>query len=200
MELSLGILIGIGLSAACGFRVFLPLLGTSLAALSGHLDLAPGFDWIGTPVAAACFGTATVLEVVGFYVPWLDNLLDTIATPAAVVAGTILTASMVVDISPFLKWTLAVIAGGGVAGTIQGGTVLLRGASSGTTGGVGNPVLSTIELVSSAVMTVLSVVVPVVAAILAIGLLIVGFAMFRRIRRWLRNRGRNLGRAAEPAA
>jgi hypothetical protein len=200
MELSIGILIGIGLSAACGFRVFLPLLGTSLAALSGHLDLAPGFDWIGTPVAAACFGTATVLEVIGFYVPWLDNLLDTIATPAAVVAGTILTASMVVDISPFLKWTLAVIAGGGVAGTIKGGTVLLRGASSGTTGGAGNPILSTIELVSSAVMTVLSVVVPVVAAILAIGLLIVGFAMFRRLRRWLRNRGRNPEQAAEPAA
>jgi hypothetical protein len=188
MELSIGILVGIGLAAACGFRIFVPLLGTSLAALSGHLELAPGFEWIGTPVAAAGFGTATLLEIVAFYVPWLDNLLDTLATPAAVVAGTIVTASTVVDISPFLKWTLAVIAGGGIAGTIQGGTVLLRGASTGTTGGVGNPVLSTIELVSSVVMTVLAVVVPIVAAILAVGVLVCGIVLFRRIRRWFRNR------------
>jgi hypothetical protein len=188
MELSIGILIGIGLAAACGFRVFVPLLGTSLAALSGHLELAPGFEWIGTPVAAAGFGTATLLEIVAFYIPWLDNLLDTLATPAAVVAGTIVTASTVVEISPFLKWTLAVIAGGGIAGTIQGGTVLLRGASTGTTGGVGNPILSTIELVSSVVMTVLAVVVPIVAAIVAVGVLVCGIVLFRRVLRWLRRR------------
>lgn len=188
MELSIGILIGIGLAAACGFRVFVPLLGTSLAALSGHLELAPGFEWIGTPVAAAGFGTATLLEIVAFYIPWLDNLLDTLTTPAAVVAGTIVTASTVVEISPFLKWTLAVIAGGGIAGTIQGGTVLLRGASTGTTGGVGNPILSTIELVSSVVMTVLAVVVPIVAAIVAVGVLVCGIVLFRRVLRWLRRR------------
>lgn len=197
MELSIGILVGIGLAAACGFRVFVPLLGTSLAALSGHLELAPGFDWIGTPVAAAGFGTATLLEIVAFYVPWLDNLLDTLATPAAVVAGTIVTASTVVDISPFLKWTLAVIAGGGIAGTIQGGTVLLRGASTGTTGGVGNPVLSTIELVSSVVMTVLAVVVPIVAAIVAVVVLVCGIVLFRRIRRWFRNRSTAAEHTAE---
>lgn len=200
MELSIGILIGIGLASACGFRVFVPLLGTSLASMSGHLDLAPGFDWIGSPVAAACFGTATLLEIIGFYVPWLDNILDTIATPAAAIAGTILTASMVTDISPFLKWTLAVIAGGGVAGTIQGGTALLRGASTGTTAGTGNPILSTIELVGSIVMTVLSFVVPVLAAVLGIAILICGIILFRRVVRWLRRRPAESAPQVSPAA
>jgi hypothetical protein len=188
MDLTLSILIGIGLAAACGFRVFVPLLGTSLAALSGQLQLAPAFEWMGTPVAAVGFGVATLLEIGAYYIPWLDNLLDTVATPAAVVAGTMVTASTVVDISPFLKWSLALIAGGGVAGTIKGGTTLLRGTSSVTTAGVANPILATLELASSVVMTVLSFVVPILAALLAAAIVVSGLALFRRVRRWLRER------------
>ena len=110
MEYVLAMCLGIGLSAACGFRIFVPLLGINIAAMSGHLTVAEGFDWLGTLPAFAVFLTATVLEVAAYYVPWLDNLLDTIATPAAVVAGTIITASLVTDMSPMLRWTLAVIA------------------------------------------------------------------------------------------
>jgi hypothetical protein len=200
METSIGVVMGIGLASACGFRVFVPMLGTSLAAYSGHLELAAGFEWIGSPVAAICFGTATLLEIVGFYVPWLDNLLDAIATPAAAVAGTILTASMVADMSPFLRWTLAIIAGGGIAGTIQGGTALLRGASTGATAGTGNPLLSTIELVGSICMTILSFVVPVLAAVIGIALLICGIILFRRLVRWLRGRRPAATMPLSPAA
>src|SRR5688500_2787747 len=145
MDAWMGFVIGIGLAAACGFRVFVPLLGVSLASLSGHLELANGFDWMATRAAVIGFATATVLEIGAFYIPWLDNLLDVIATPAAVIAGTIATASMVVDVSPFMKWSLALIAGGGVAGTIQGTTAFVRGAATGTTGGVANPFVSTLE-------------------------------------------------------
>ena len=200
MEAWLGIVMGIGLASACGFRVFVPMLGTSLAAYSGHLELASGFEWIGSPVAAICFGTATLLEIVGFYVPWLDNLLDTIATPAAAIAGTILTASMVADISPFLQWTLAIIAGGGIAGTIQGGTALLRGASTGATAGTGNPILSTIELVGSIFMTILSFVLPVLAALIGIVLLICGIVLFRRLIGWFRSRRPQEAIPLSPAA
>src|SRR6188474_2827294 len=127
MELALSICLGIGLSAACGFRVFVPLLGVSAAALAGHLELAEGFAWLGTWPALACFLTAAILEVAAYYIPWVDNLLDTIATPAAVVAGTMITASVVTDMSPLAKWTLALIAGGGTAGLIQTATAALRG-------------------------------------------------------------------------
>src|SRR5581483_5675565 len=161
METVLSICVGIGLSAACGFRVFVPLLVMSIASLSGHLSLAHGFEWIGTYPALISFAVATCLEVAGYYLPWLDHLLDTIASPAAVVAGTIVTASAVSDMSPFLKWTLAVIAGGGAAGLVQGATVLTRAASGVTTGGLANPVVSTAELAGATITSVLAVVAPI---------------------------------------
>ena len=115
METLLSICVGIGLSAACGFRIFVPLLVMSVASLTGHLTLAQGFEWVGSYPALVAFAVATCVEIAGYYVPWVDNLLDTIATPAAIIAGTLMTASLVTDLSPFLKWTLAIIAGGGVA-------------------------------------------------------------------------------------
>jgi hypothetical protein len=123
LETTLSLLVGIGLSAACGFRVFVPLLILSIAAFTGHVTLASSFAWIGTYPALVAFSVATCLEIAAYYVPWVDNLLDSIATPAAVVAGTMVTASLVTHLDPFLKWTLAVIAGGGMAGLVQGATV-----------------------------------------------------------------------------
>src|SRR2546425_12995559 len=104
METILSICLGIGLSAACGFRVFVPLLVMSIASLSGHLTLAHGFEWIGTYPALITFSVATCLEIGGYYIPWVDNLLDTIASPAAVIAGTVVMAALVSDLSPLLKW------------------------------------------------------------------------------------------------
>lgn len=166
MEHILSILIGIGLSATCGFRIFVPLLGMSIAYHAGALSFAPGFAWIGSWPATIAFGIAMVLEIAAYYIPWLDNLLDTIATPAAIVAGIIATASMVGDVTPFFRWALAIIAGGGVAGLIQGTSVAIRGASAATTGGVANPAVSTGELVASVIGTVLSILAPYVAIIL----------------------------------
>lgn len=169
MEALLSVCVGIGLSAACGFRVFVPLLIMSIASLSGHLTLAHGFEWIGTYPALIAFAVATCLEIAGYYIPWLDHLLDTIATPAAIVAGIIVTASAVADMSPFLKWTLAVIAGGSTAGLVQGATVVARGASTLTTAGLGNPLVATLELAGAVTTSVLAIVVP----LLAVGLVIV---------------------------
>ncbi|MDX1951656.1 MAG: DUF4126 domain-containing protein [Verrucomicrobiota bacterium] len=160
--------IGLGLSAACGFRVFVPLLTMSIAAHSGHLNLASGFSWIGSTPALITFSIATALEIGGYYIPWLDHFLDTVATPAAIVAGTIVTASMVTDVSPFLKWTLAVIAGGGAAGAVQATTVLARGASFVGTGGLGNPLIATAELGGSVMTAALAIIAPMVAIALVI--------------------------------
>jgi len=161
METLLGLIVGVGLSAACGFRVFVPLLGMSIAALSGYITLASDFAWIGTRTALLAFSVATILEIATYYVPWVDNMMDALMTPAAVVAGTIVTASMVGDISPFLKWSLAVIAGGGVSAIVQGGTVALRAGSSGTTGGLANPMVSTIEMIGSILVTILAIALPI---------------------------------------
>src|SRR5215469_2009443 len=152
METFLSICVGVGLSAACGFRVFVPLLVMNIAALSGHLTLAHGFEWVGSYPALVSFSVATCLEIAGYYIPWVDHLLDSIASPAAIVAGTLVTASLVTDVSPLVRWSLALIAGGGIAGMVQGTTVLARGASLVGTGGLANPVVATLEL-GGAVMT-----------------------------------------------
>ena len=166
METLLGIAVGIGLSAACGFRVFVPLLVMNLASLSGLLHLSPGFAWMESYYATVAFGTATIVEVLGYYIPWLDHVLDVIATPATVIAGTVATASTVTTMSPFLKWTLALIAGGGVAGLVQGTTVALRATSSASTAGIGNPLVSTLELVASVITALLAILVPVLCLVL----------------------------------
>jgi hypothetical protein len=178
MEQVLSVCVGIGLSAACGFRVFLPLLVMSIASLSGHLTLAHGFEWIGTYPALVSFSVATCLEIAGYYVPWLDHLLDTLATPAAIVAGTIVTASAVTDMSPFLKWTLAVIAGGGAAGIVQSATVLTRGASTVATAGLANPLVATVELAGATITSILALVAPILAVLL---LLVVVFLVGRKV-------------------
>jgi ABC-type thiamin/hydroxymethylpyrimidine transport system permease subunit len=190
METFLSICLGIGLSAACGFRVFVPLLFLSIAALSGHVHLAQGFAWIGTYPALTVFGVATVLEIGAYYIPFLDNLLDSIAIPAAVVAGAMVTASCVTGMSPMLKWTLAIIAGGGAAATTQVVTTKLRALSSATTAGLGNSVLATAEAGGSAGLSLISVLWPIVGMILTVLLLISGLFLVvylsKKILRWLK--------------
>ena len=172
METFLSICLGIGLSAACGFRVFVPLLFLSVASLSGHVSLASGFAWIGTYPALIAFSVATALEIGAYYIPFLDNLLDSIAIPAAVVAGVVVTASCVTGMSPMLKWTLAVIAGGGAAAATQVVTTKLRAISSMTTAGLGNSTLATAEAGSSAGLSLLTVLFPIAGMILTVMLVV----------------------------
>ena len=180
METLFGVLVGMGLAASCGFRVFVPLLVMSIAVKAGQLELADGWSWIGSWPALVTFAAATLIEIGGFYIPWLDNLLDTISLPAAVIAGTITTAACVSNMSPLLQWSTALIAGGGIAGGIQGATALARGASTTTTGGAGNFIIATFELFASLCLSLLSIVVPVLAMLV---LCLAGVWMIRILRR-----------------
>jgi hypothetical protein len=183
-EIILTILMGIGLSAASGFRIFIPFLIISIASLSGNLNLSDSFSWIGTVPALITFSVASIFEIAGYFIPWLDNMLDTIASPAAVIAGIILTASVITGISPLMKWSLAVIAGGGIAAIIQGLTGITRLTSSTTTGGLGNPFISAFELGGAVTLALLAIFLPVIGGIIVLGLLIWGIKIFaRRIKR-----------------
>ena len=170
-----------------GLRVFVPLLLTGLAARLGYLTLTPSMTWIGSDAALLAFATATVLEVGAYYVPWLDNVLDAVATPAAITAGVITTAAVTPELSPLVRWTLAIVAGGGAAGLVQGGTALLRLKSSAFTAGVGNPVLATGELVGSLALSALALLAPLLAAAVVVLVLVVST---RRLVRLLRERSR----------
>lgn len=172
MESLLSVLLGVSLSAACGFRIFVPFLVMSIAALSGHLTLNSGFGWIGTPIALSMFTIATCLEVAGYYIPWVDEVLDIIATPTAVFAGTLITASTITDMSPLLQWTLAIVAGGGAAEITKGLTDITRLTSTVTTGGFANPLLATMELITSTMLSVMAIFLPLLTGIIVIGFLI----------------------------
>lgn len=180
MEELLALMIGVGLSAACGFRVFVPLLVLSLAANTGHVELSETFMWIGEPTAAAAFGVATVLEIGAYYIPWLDNLLDAAAAPCAVVAGVITTGSMTQDMSPLMSWSVAIIAGGGTSALVQFGTTITRQISTLTTGGLGNPVIATAELGGSLFMAIIAILFPVLAAAAVVTLMILTYRVFKR--------------------
>lgn len=188
MDALIGVFAGLALSAAVGFRIFIPLLLTGSAARLGYLELTSDMAWLESDAALVALATATVLEVSAYYVPWLDNLLDTIATPTAVVAGVITWAAVTPELSPLLRWTLAVVAGGGAAGLVQSSTALLRLKSSGFTGGLANPVLATAELLGSLTLSVLGVLAPVLAAVLVV-LVLVGL-------RWLYRRATSRRNAA----
>jgi hypothetical protein len=157
-----------------------------VASIAGHLTLSPGFDWIGTYPALLAFAVATVLEIAGYYIPWLDNILDVFGAPAAVIAGIVAMASSVTDVSPFLRWSLAVIAGGGIAGTFHAATGMARAASSVKTAGIGNVVLATAEAAGATAFSTLAVALPLVGlAVVAIFLGVAFFSgrsLFRRLR------------------
>jgi hypothetical protein len=163
VETLLSVVLGIGLSAACGFRIFVPFLIVGVAARTGHVALGPSFAWIASTPALLALAVATIVEVAAYYVPWLDHALDLIASPAAVVAGVVMTASVVTGLDPMLKWSLALIAGGGIAGTVQALTVGTRKASLLSTGGLANPLVSTAELGGSIILAVLAIAVPLLA-------------------------------------
>ena len=187
MDTVFAAMIGVALGATCGFRVFVPLLAVCIATRAtesegeSYVQLAENFTWLASDPAFVVFLVAAIFEIAGYYLPIIDNFLDTVATPAAVVAGTLITAAFLVDVEPWLQWTLGVIAGGGLAGAVQATTVVTRAASTVTTGGLGNPVVASVETGYSFLSSLLAVVFAPLA--LAVVLLLVFTGLFIWIRR-----------------
>ncbi len=182
-DVALSIVLGVALAAATGFRVFLPMLIVSGAAYTGHLHLDDSFAWLGAPSALIMLSVAAVAEVLAYYIPVVDNLLDVVATPAAFVAGTIVSAAVMIDAPPMVKWTAAVIAGGGVAGLTQGLTGILRAHSTVLTGGLGNFVISTAQLGGAILISFLALAAPAAAIALVVLFLLVVIRLLRRLLR-----------------
>ena len=180
METALSIAIGLGLAAAAGFRVFVPLLIACVASRTGHLPLTSGFDWLSTNPALIILATATLVEIIAYSVPWLDHVLDLVATPAAVLAGVLASAAVMTEMPPYLKWSLAIIAGGGAVGIVQGATVLARLKSTLATGGLANPLVALAEFSGSVLTAVLAIAVPLFALLCIGGLCLMVFLVSHR--------------------
>jgi hypothetical protein len=179
-DLAVSLALGIGLAAATGLRLFLPMLVVSAAAYTGHLPLGDNFAWLATPPALILLSMAALLEILAYYIPGVDNLLDTLATPAAFVAGTVVSAAVITDLPPMVKWAAAIIAGGGIAGLTQTVTTVLRAKSAVMTGTLGNPVIATAELGGSLLVSLLALAAPLLTLLVIVVLLWLAI-------RWLRN-------------
>lgn len=180
IALFLAACVGIGLAAATGFRVFLPLFGLALSAKFLGFQLSPELTWLMSPVALMTLGAATFIEIGAYYIPWVDNILDTIATPAAAIAGTLAAGAVFVGIDdPAIKWGLALVGGGGAASLVQVSTVATRVASTATTGGVANPIVATGEWMSALLLTILSIFAPV---LIIVALVLLGWMLWKIIR------------------
>lgn len=164
----LGVALGIGLAAAAGFRIFVPLLIAGLVARFGGLPLGDGFQWLASTPALVTFGTAVVVEALAYHIPGLDHLLDALAPPATVAAGVVLSAAVMTDLPPAVLWPVAVIAGGGAAGLTKGGATVLRAHSGVLTGGLANPLVAAAETLGATGLAVLAIVVPVVGLVLVV--------------------------------
>ena len=177
--LSLGA--GLGLAAAAGLRVFLPMLLLGAAARFGWLTLGGDFQWVASTAALGAFGAATVVEIAAYYFPWLDNLLDTAAGPLAIAAGVIATAAVTSDLPPAVRWSAAIVAGGGTAGIVQSLTSLARLKSTVLTGGLANPVLATVEWMFSLATAIVAILLPALAIVVVAGLMILAVRIGRRL-------------------
>lgn len=182
-ETIISILIGIGLAASVGFRVFVPLFTLSLASHFGIVPLNENWEWIGSNTAMIMLSVATVMEILAYLIPWFDNLLDTITIPLATIAGTAVMVSTVANLDPTITWALAIIAGGGTATAIKAGTSTTRLASTTSTGGVANPIVSTIETGTSIGVSILSIFIPILAIVVVLILLWLFFKVFKLFRR-----------------
>lgn len=178
----ISVFVGVGLAAAAGFRVFLPMFVVSLSSYMGWAPLGENFQWLSSLTAVICLGVATLVEILAYYIPFVDNLLDSIAVPLATTAGMGIFATQFADLG-IPEWILAIIAGGGSAGIISSGFAGLRAASSVKTAGVGNSVVSTTENVGAGAMTLLALLMPIIALIFTIILIIGVFFLIKKLRR-----------------
>lgn len=181
-ETIISIFLGVGLAASVGFRVFLPLFALSLASYNGIWELNANWEWIGSLAAMVTFGVATLVELLAYYIPWVDNLLDSLSFPLTAIAGTAVVVSTVANLDPLLTWSLAIIAGGGTATAIKGASATSRLVSTTTTGGLGNPVVSTIETATATVVSIASILAPVIGVLMVIVILIIIFVIYRKLR------------------
>lgn len=177
MDIAIGVFLGLALAASCGFRIFVPLLITNIGSLLDWVHLSNGFEWMGSWPAFAIFLTATIAEIAAYYIPWLDNALDTVSIPLASVAGTLLSVSFMTELPPMVQWTLGIIVGGGTAAIVKTAAGATRLGSSAATGGFTNWIVATAEHIASFVMSILAYLLPVIMGMVAVA--IFGYSIYR---------------------
>lgn len=180
-ETFVSVCLGVGLAASVGFRVFLPLFALSLASYFGIWELNGSWQWIGSTTALILFGVATLIEIIAYYIPIVDNTLDGIAIPLATVAGTLIMVSTVTDLNPVFTWTLAIIAGGGTASLIKSSSGATRLTFTVSTAGLGNNLVASVENILATLLSVVAIIFPLLAIVLVILIIYFIFKLYKKM-------------------
>ncbi|NBB92285.1 MAG: DUF4126 family protein [Gammaproteobacteria bacterium] len=176
------VMAGICLSAAAGLRVFIPVLALGLAGRFELLPLGEQFAWMTSEPFLIVVGAAALLEAGAYYIPLVDNMLDVLATPAALAGGTVIVSSLLPEMNPLAQWGAAALLGGGTAGIVQGSTVLARGLSTASSGGLANPLLSTGETGGSLFAVAMALIAPLLfGVVVLVGLIVLLVWIVRRL-------------------
>jgi hypothetical protein len=174
---------GFALAACVGLRTFLPLLAAGLLARAGYVSMGASFAWMESTPALVVFGSAVVFEFLADKVPGLDHALHAVEAFVKPVAATLLAASLFTNLDPLLAMTLGLIGGGAIAGTVHVARGTARLISTGTTGGLGNPLLSFVDDGLAIAGIVMAILVPILAALVVLIVAIMGVRFFRQRRR-----------------
>lgn len=175
------IAMGVGLAACAGLRAFLPLLVVGVAGRIDWLPLTSSFDWLASTPALIVFGVAVLVELAADKFPVVDNFLDAMQTFVKPVAGAIVAAGVLTELTPLQASVLGIVSGGAVAATVHLAKAKLRLASTLTTIGSANPVLSLVEDITSFFGALLSLLAPLFVACVVL-LLLLGLAWFLKRR------------------
>ncbi len=198
-EIIIGVFLGVALGSCCGFRVFIPMLVASIAIHAGYITVNENFMWLGSTIALIIFGVASLLEVLAYYIPAVDNMLDVIGTPMSVIAGTLLGASFITDMSPIMQWSLAAVVAGGGAAVIHSGMATIRAATTATTAGLGNSLVSTVEAAMATLVPLLSIALPIVAVLVITAVLVSLCLVVSKIRRKMKEKTTDLVTPPNPS-
>lgn len=166
------VVLGVSLAASCGLRAFLPLFVLGAGARLGLVDLGDAFQWLAHTPALLALGIGVILELLADKIPFVNHVLDWLATPLRALAGMLVLAAAIVDLPTWVVALLAIIIGGGVALAVSVTKSGIRKTSSAVTAGASTPVHSFVEDVVCLLSTVFSLVFWIVALVIAAGALL----------------------------
>jgi hypothetical protein len=180
-------LLGLGLAAATGLRAFLPLLLLSIAArfqLFG-IDLNDKAEWLGSDAALIALGLATAIELAADKVPFLDHALSAVGTVTRPLAAVLAASSVFAGVDPVIAAVAGVIIGAPTALAFHAAQSGTRVASTATTGGLANPVVSVVEDLLAFATTLLALAAPLLVPLVLVLLLWLIWRLVKAVRRRL---------------
>ncbi len=169
MEILLGILSAFGLSASAGLNAYIPLLVVGVIAhYTNWITLNSPWDLLANPWILILLGILVIVEMLADKIPAVNHANDAIQTfvrPAAGAVAFAASAKVITDINPILALAAGLLIAGGVH-VVKSAAV--RPAVTAVTGGAGNVPVSLAEDAVSTVVSILSVVIPLIIGVFAI--------------------------------